>query len=167
MPRSRTFFVRLLGVSIFGCLYPSFIIDFYNQPLFSSLSFFVSSAGLSLALSGEITSPPISSSNRLRVSPANLPPRFATERFSANVSGCSFFESVVVVTSASIFKTSSISVILSRRFSFLSPLSSLYSLTVRPLHAFVISSVSIAYSTPSFTPRSFHSSVSFLRISIV
>lgn len=80
---------------------------------------------------------------------ATLPPSLATATFSRKVSGCLLLDNAVVVTSASIFKTSSMSVILSRKFSFFYPLSSLYSLTDNPLHALVISSVKMAYSLPS------------------
>ena len=46
------------------------------------------------------------------------------------------------------------------KFSFFNPFRFLYWRVVIPDHAFVISSVRIAYSTPCFTPRESHSSVS-------
>ncbi len=81
--------------------------------------------------------------------------------------GFFFFDISVVVASASIFKTNSRFVILSRRFSFFKFLKSLYSLVLKPDQALVISSVKMAYSSPSFTPRSFHSSVNSFRTSMV
>ena len=53
---------------------------------------------------------------------------------------------------------------LSRRFSFFSPLSRLYCRVVMPDQARLISSVRMAYSLPFSTPRFCHSSVSSLRM---
>lgn len=86
---------------------------------------------------------------------------------SEKVWGCFSLDISVVETSANIFKTNSRLVILSRKLSFLSPLNFLYNFTDFHDHALVISSVRIANSKPSFMPRSFHSSVSSLRTSIV
>lgn len=72
-----------------------------------------------------------------------------------------------VEVSASIFKTNSVVLILSRRFSFFSPFRDLYCLVDIPAQALVISSVNIAYSFPCCTPRFCHSSVSSFRTRIV
>ena len=72
----------------------------------------------------------------------------------------------VVEASANIVSTSSKSVMLSRRFSFVRPFSRLYCPVVMPDHAREISSVRMAYSLPFCTPRFFHSSVSSFRIRI-
>ena len=71
---------------------------------------------------------------------------------------------LVVEASASMFSTSSRSLMLSRRFSFFSPLSRLYCRVVMPDQALLISSVRMAYSRPLSTPRFCHSSVSSLRM---
>jgi len=81
-----------------------------------------------------------------RALPAIVPPWFAIVRLSSNVSGVFSLDISVVVASASMFKTNSRLLILSRRFSFLSSLNCLYCLVVSPHHAWVISSVSMAYS---------------------
>lgn len=77
------------------------------------------------------------------------------------------FDSSVVAASANELNASSRLVILSRRLSLCNPLYCLYSLTLKPLHCIVIISVNVAYWTPSSTPVRFHSSVSYLRISML
>ena len=80
-------------------------------------------------------------------------------------SGC-IADAETANASASMVSTSSKSVILSRRFSFVRPFSRLYCPVVMPDHAREISSVRMAYSLPFCTPRFFHSSVSSLRMRI-
>ena len=89
-----------------------------------------------------------------------LPPARATAAFSEKDAGFRWRDISVVVASASILSTSSKVVMLSRKFSFVSPFRFLYCLVVIPDHAREISSVRIAYSMPFSTPRRSHSSVS-------
>ncbi len=98
---------------------------------------------------------------------AAVPPALAIFLLFSNPRGFFFFDISVTDASASIFNTNSRLVILSLKFSFFNPLYLLYSLTLRSAHAMVISSVSIAYSSPSFISRSFHSSVSSFRTSML
>lgn len=88
--------------------------------------------------------------------PAICPPYPEIILLSVNVDGFLFFKISDVVASANIFRISSILVILSRRFSFFSPLNSLYSRVVIPAQACVMTSVRIANCTPSFNPLLFH-----------
>ena len=82
---------------------------------------------------------------------AILPPERATSTFSRKPSGAFCLEISVVVASASILRTNSSVVMLSRRFSFFKPLRFLYCRVFMPDHAFVISSVRIAYPCGSWT----------------
>ena len=94
---------------------------------------------------------------------SHLPPARATAMFSERVAGAFCLEISVVVASANIFSTSSSVVMLSRRFSFFKPFRFLYWRVDIPDHAWEISSVRMAYSTPFCTPRASHSSVNSLR----
>lgn len=87
----------------------------------------------SMAFFGVITGFPVRFSMACRAFPAIFPPLLATCLFSSKVCGCSFFDISVVVASASMFKTNSKVVILSRRFSFFKPLKVLYCRVVMPL----------------------------------
>src|SRR3989344_2809785 len=120
-----------------------------------------------LNLSFVITLRPVFDSICLRAFPAILPPSLATLLLSSNPFGSRSWDISVVAVSASIFKTSSRFVILSRRFSFLRPFNFLYSFVLMPVHALVISFVRMANSIPSCTPLFSHSSVSVLRTSIL
>src|SRR3989344_4370283 len=99
--------------------------------------------------------------------PATVPPPLATFLFSGKFLGCLFCEISVVAVSASIFKTSSRLVILSRKFSFFKSFRFLYCLVVNPAHALDISLVKMANSNPSFAPRFSHSSVRAFLISML
>ena len=100
-----------------------------------------------------MTGTPVCRSIAFRASPATLPPERATSTFSRKPSGAFCLEISVVVASASMLRTNSNVVMLSRRFSFFKPLRFLYCRVFMPDHAFVISSVRIAYSTPFCTRR--------------
>ena len=126
----------------------------------------VTSCWKSNAFFSVITGLPVSASRACRAIPATLPPRLATCLFSSKVCGFAVLEISVVDASASMVSTSSKSVMLSRRFSFVRPFSRLYCPVVMPDHAREISSVRMAYSLPFCTPRFFHSSVSSLRMRI-
>lgn len=108
---------------------------------------------------------PVFSSISFRIFPAILPPCFAKILFSIKFFGLFYLLISVVVAYASIFKTNLRLVYCLSDFSF-STLCSLY-FTENPLHAFVISSVNIAYSCPFLTPRESHSSVSSFLTSIL
>ena len=128
---------------------------------------------------------PVFASNSFIATYAAFPPCFATFLLSSKVSGLVATYISFVEASASIFKISSVLVMLSLRFSFFKPLSILYSLVVLSLHALVphpalghllqkekgkgsnLILVSVANCCPSFNPRFFHSSVSSFRISIL
>ena len=69
--------------------------------------------------------------------------------------------------SANIFSASSNVLILSRRFSFFNPFRFLYCRVFSPDHAFVTSSVKMAYSCPFCTPCALHASVNSLRARMV
>ena len=118
--------------------------------VYSSMLFFSSLFRFpnSFAFIGEITFLPVFSSISFLVFPAIVPPCFAITLFSQNVLGFFSFEISFVVASANMLRTNSKLVMLSLRFSFFRFLNSLYSLTLKPDHAFVISLVNIAYSNP-------------------
>ena len=113
-----------------------------------------------------ITGAPVRSSRAFRATPATSPPCRATSILPENPSGLEALEISRVDASASIVKTNSVSLMLSRRFSFFSPLRFLYCRVVMPDHVRVISSVRIANSRPFSTPRFCHSSVSSFRMRI-
>ena len=119
------------------------------------------------ALSETTTDCPNLFSNLSFATFAVFPPSFAISLLASKFFGSSFSEISFVVAYANIFKISSIFVILSLKFSFLSPLKFLYSLTLFPDHAFVISFVNIAKSSCFEIPTLFHSSVNCFLTSIV
>jgi hypothetical protein len=84
---------------------------------------------------------PVFSSSSFLATCATLPPCFATFLLSSKSFGLTAYEISLVGASASIFKISSVLVMLSRRFSFLSPFRILYSLVVLSAHALMIISV--------------------------
>ena len=84
---------------------------------------------------GEMIWRPVLDSRVSLATRATSPPSFAHTLFSSNVCGFLAFVMLVAESSASIFNTSSSLVILSRRFSFFSPFSFLYSFAVLPTHA--------------------------------
>ena len=124
----------------------------------SSMSFAKSTAFLDV-----ITGFPVSASRACLAIPATRPPRRAMLWFSSKVVGFSSLDMSVVEVYASIFKISSVVLMLSRRFCFFKPFSFLYCCVFIPDQARVISLVKIAYSLPCVTPLSCHSSVSSLR----
>ena len=127
--------------------------------------FYLSSSFMSFAVCLEIADFPVFSSSSCRAFLAMAPPCCATFLLGSSPCGLVALEISVVDTSASILRTNSVFVILSRRLSFFSPLYALYSPVVIPAHAFVNSLVRIAYSK-SLIPARSHSSVSSLRNSI-
>lgn len=80
---------------------------------------------------------PVRDSSSFLATFATLPPCLATFLLSLKSLGLVATEISLVLASASIFKMSSVFVILSRRFSFFSPFSALYSLVVLSLQALV------------------------------
>ena len=127
--------------------------------------FYLSNSFISFAVCLEIADFPVFSSNSLRAFRAIAPPCCTTFYWDSSPFGLVNLEISVVDTSASIFRTSSVFVILSRRLLLFKPLYALYSPVVIPAHAFVNSLVRIAYSK-SLIPALSHSSVSSLRNSI-
>lgn len=87
---------------------------------------------------------PVLTSISCRALPAIAPPSRAAALLSSKPCGLTALEISVVEASASMFRTSSRFVILSRRFSFLRFLCRLYSETESQDQAFVISFVSMA-----------------------
>ena len=113
-----------------------------SNPQLSSL--FSTQMIVSFAFNGLITAVPVFCSNSILAFFAMVPPSMAFLIWSLKLFGLFVSYISFVESSASIFRTSSLFVILSRKFSFFNPLNSLYSFAVFPDQVLYITSVNVA-----------------------
>ena len=124
-----------------------FYILIFSEHIFIYFLLFCSSIccfKVSFAFNAVTTFFPVLDSNSVMATLATLPPCSATFLFYSKLSGLVAVEISFVEASANIFKINSVLVILSLKFSFLSPFRTLYSLVVLPDQALEIISVSVA-----------------------